>query len=138
VTGLILRPATLKDADAIASVHIAARRAAMPWLPDLHSDDETRAWIGDVVLPRQVVWVAVRDGQVAGVAALDGSVLEQLYVLPEAQGQGIGGALPRSSSRMALGTRRASRTCGTSGVPARSSPRSAAGRRAPNGPTRHR
>jgi GNAT superfamily N-acetyltransferase len=93
VTGCILRPATADDADAIASVHTSARRQAMPWLPALHSDDETRAWIRDVVLPGQTVWVADRDGQVVGVAALDEGMLEQLYVHPDAQGQGVGTAL---------------------------------------------
>jgi GNAT superfamily N-acetyltransferase len=93
VTGVTLRPATPDDADAIAVVHRAARREAMPWLPVLHSDEETRAWIRDVVQPRQAVWVAVREGQVIGVAALDGGMLEQLYVLPEAQGRGIGSTL---------------------------------------------
>ena len=41
MTDVTLRPATPDDADAIAVVHRAARREAMPWLPVLHSDEET-------------------------------------------------------------------------------------------------
>lgn len=93
MTPFQLRPARPDDADAIATIHTEARRAAMPWLPTPHTLDETRHWIAALVLPRQVVWVAEREGRVAGVAALDGTTLEQLYVLPAAQGQGVGGAL---------------------------------------------
>jgi L-amino acid N-acyltransferase YncA len=65
----------------------------MPWLPELHSEAETIAWIEHVVLPHQDVWVVEVDDRVVGVAALDGKVLEQLYVLPSHQGQGVGSDL---------------------------------------------
>lgn len=95
-TGVVeinVRRAGLEDADAIAGIHTAARREAMPYLPQLHTDEETRDWIARVVLPTQQVWVAEREGQVIGVAVLDGSTLEHLYVLPEEQGGGVGSAL---------------------------------------------
>jgi len=88
-----LRRADLDDAVAIAEVHVAARREAMPWLPELHSDEETRDWIASLVLPQQVVWVADSDGIVAGYAAIDVPSLNDLYVRPGRQGQGVGGAL---------------------------------------------
>lgn len=65
----------------------------MPWLPNLHSDDETRDWIANIVLPTQAVWVAELDGQVVGYAAVDGSELNDLYVRPGMQGKGVGSAL---------------------------------------------
>ena len=69
-------------------------REAMPWLPDLHTPDEDRAWIADRVLRRQTVWVAEAAGQVVGVASLDADdMLTQLYILPGHQGAGIGSAL---------------------------------------------
>src|SRR5262245_57507415 len=68
-------------------------REAMPYLPHLHTDEETRAWVAEVVLPRQEVWVAETGGRVVGVAALEGDMLQQLYILPGYQGQGIGSAL---------------------------------------------
>ena len=88
-----LRRARPEDADAIVHIHTAARREAMLYLPELHTDEETRDWIARVVLPTQQVWVAEREGRVIGVAALDVSTLEQLYVLPGEQGHGVGSAL---------------------------------------------
>lgn len=81
------------DADAIAEVHLAARREAMPYLPEVHSDAETYAWVAEHVIPRCEVWVAEVAGRVVGVAALEGEYLEQLYIFPGYQGTGIGGAL---------------------------------------------
>lgn len=93
MTAFQLRPATPQDADAIAEVHTVAMRTAMPYLPALHTDDETRAWIVGTVLPHQEVWVAEADGRVVGVAALEDDMLQQLYLLPGYQGIGIGSAL---------------------------------------------
>jgi hypothetical protein len=42
VCPLLIRPAVAADADPIASVFLAARRAGMPWLPLLHSGAATR------------------------------------------------------------------------------------------------
>jgi GNAT superfamily N-acetyltransferase len=89
----ILRPAESRDADEIAEVHAVAMRTAMPYLPELHTDAEIRAWVAEVVLPRQAVWVAEAGGRVVGVAALEGEMLQQLYILPGYQGIGIGSAL---------------------------------------------
>src|SRR6056297_1200908 len=38
--GMTICEATISDAPMIAAVHRASRRAAMPWLPDLHTPDE--------------------------------------------------------------------------------------------------
>ena len=89
-----IRPAEPRDADAIAAVHRASMREAMPWLPDLHTPDEDRAWVAQVVLPRQDVWVAEAGGRIVGVASMDAEdMLTQLYILPGHQGAGIGSAL---------------------------------------------
>jgi GNAT superfamily N-acetyltransferase len=89
----LIRPAEARDADAIAMVHRTSMREALPYLPDLHTEDEDRAWVANVVLPHQEVWVAEAGGRVVGVAALDGDMLAQLYILPGEQGRGIGSAL---------------------------------------------
>lgn len=88
-----IRAATPGDADAIATIHTSARRDVMPYLPELHSDDETRSWIREIVLPSQAVWVATVGETAAGYIAIDGSTVEALYVSPGHQGQGIGSAL---------------------------------------------
>jgi GNAT superfamily N-acetyltransferase len=80
------------DAPAIADTFLAAR-AEMTYLPRLHSDDETRAFIREVVMRDLEVWVCEGEGGVLGFAALGEDMLEHLYVLPQAQGRGIGSEL---------------------------------------------
>ena len=89
----MLRPARPEDAPAVADVFLAAREAAMRYLPQLHTDEETRAWIERVVLPGDEVWLAEEDGRVLGFAALHADVLAHLYVAPDVHGKGIGSAL---------------------------------------------
>ena len=89
----LIRTAEPQDADAIAAVHRTSMREALPYLPDLHTADEERAWVANIVLPHQEVWVAAVGGRVVGFAALDGDMLAQLYILPGEQGRGIGSAL---------------------------------------------
>ena len=88
-----IREARGADGPAIAEVHIAAKKEGLPYLPDLHTDDETRAWVQDVVLASCDVHVAEVDGRLVGFAALSAGLLEHLYVLPAFQGIGIGGSL---------------------------------------------
>ena len=89
----VIRAAVAGDAGEIAEVHTVAMREAMPYLPYLHTDEETRAWVAEVVLPRQEVWVAEANGRVVGVTSLEGEMVQQLYILPGYQGVGIGSAL---------------------------------------------
>jgi len=65
----------------------------MPYLPNLHTEDEIRLWIRDILLPGHEVVVAEVDDRPAGFAALDGDELAHLYVHPGLQGPGIGDAL---------------------------------------------
>jgi GNAT superfamily N-acetyltransferase len=88
-----LRPARPADASELAEIYLGAHADAMAYLPKLHTDDEVRAWIRDVVVPGHEVVVAVGDGHLAGFAALDGDVLGHLYVHPALQRVGIGAAL---------------------------------------------
>jgi len=98
-----LRPACAEDADAIAEIHLCARREAMPWLPVVHSDDETREWVATIVLPNQDVWVAESDGRLAGYVTLDGAELNDLYVRPGMQGKGAGSALLAKAMELSPG-----------------------------------
>ena len=90
-----IRNATIEDAPAIADIFIAAR-ARMPYLnPGLHSREETRAFIYNVVSD-QTVLVAEKDG-IAGFAAMEPqngeSWLHHLYVHPARQNAAAGSLL---------------------------------------------
>jgi ribosomal protein S18 acetylase RimI-like enzyme len=88
-----MRKARPEDAEGVADVFLAARADAMPYLPDLNTDEETRAWIRDVVLSEHDVRVVDVDGAVVGFLALGAETVEHLYVRPGLQGMGIGSAL---------------------------------------------
>jgi GNAT superfamily N-acetyltransferase len=88
-----LRRARADEAAALADIQLAAMRDAMPYLPELHTDEETRAWMRDVVLPGSEVYVAEADGRTVGFVALGAELLEHLYISPDSQGRGVGSAL---------------------------------------------
>lgn len=88
-----IRPARSRDAEAIANVHLDSRREAMPWLPVLHSHEETMAYFADHVLANEEVLVAEVNELVVGFMALEGARIDHLYISPSYQGRGIGGKL---------------------------------------------
>jgi chorismate mutase/GNAT superfamily N-acetyltransferase len=90
-TDLLLRPADARDAAAVAMVHLESRAAA-PMPPPAHPEHEVRAWLSGR-LSADEVWVAERDGHVAGYARLTEAWLDDLYVAPPYAGRGVGSAL---------------------------------------------
>jgi GNAT superfamily N-acetyltransferase len=93
MTDALLRRARPSDATAVAALHLAARRHAMPYLRELRSDDEVRAWTRDTLLPKAEVWIAESAGQPVGYLALVDDILDHLYVAPGHQDQGVGSLL---------------------------------------------
>jgi GNAT superfamily N-acetyltransferase len=87
-----IRPAEPADAKAVANVFLAAR-ATMSYLPDLHTDGETFAWIANQVLVHDDVLVAEERDAIVGFVAIHDEFLEHLYVDPAHHGRGIGTAL---------------------------------------------
>ena len=86
-----IRPAVSTDAEEIAAVHLASRAVGMPFLPPQERVwGEVVWWIENVVLAECRVWVAVRGAETVGFAALDGDVLDQLYLRPDVRRQGVG------------------------------------------------
>jgi ribosomal protein S18 acetylase RimI-like enzyme len=88
-----LRRAVPEDAAVLTDIHVRARRESMSYLPDTNSAEEVLAWIREVVLTHDEVWVAARGEDVVGFLALSDDLLYHLYVYPEDQGQGAGSAL---------------------------------------------
>jgi ribosomal protein S18 acetylase RimI-like enzyme len=86
-----VRPATEADAEEIAAVHQESRAATMPYLPpQKRAHDDVVRWVREVVLEECQVWVAARGDRVLGYAALDGDMLDHLYLRSDARRQGIG------------------------------------------------
>jgi diaminopimelate epimerase len=92
IDAIRVRRARPSDADAVADVFTASFRT-LTFLPRLHTPDEDRWFIRDVVLEQREVWVAEEDERIVGFAALEQDELTHLYVHPDAQGRGAGGAL---------------------------------------------
>lgn len=91
--GFRLRDGAPGDAERLTTLYRGARAVAMPWLVSPHDEASTRWWVEHVLLAEQRVRVAHDGDGVLGFAALDGAWLEQLYVDPDCQGEGIGRTL---------------------------------------------
>ncbi len=97
-----IRSADASDAADIASVHVAAWRAAFTFLPPrllegMTADAVLPKWRGDLGDPTSSMFVAVGDGGVVGFLQLradetDGEVMS-LYVDPARWSQGVGTTL---------------------------------------------
>ncbi|NYE38469.1 GNAT superfamily N-acetyltransferase/chorismate mutase [Nocardioides cavernae] len=93
-TDVTLRLATADDLPAVAEVHLAARAGAgEAFPPGVHTDDEARAWVAGWDLADHDVCVAELDGSVVGYTRSTPTWLDDLYVVPGAQGRGVGTAL---------------------------------------------
>jgi GNAT superfamily N-acetyltransferase len=94
--GVVIRRAEAEDAAAIAGILRASRRAAMPWLPELHTPEEDLAFVAGQVLRQAEVWVAC-DPALLGFVARRGEWLDHLYLAPSRRGEGIGQTLLRQA-----------------------------------------
>ena len=85
--------------DAAATVHRASLDLVLPWLKGLHTPDQDRWFYREQVFATCEAW-GVFDGAVlTGIIAFREGWIEQLYVLPEAQGRGAGSALLQVAQR---------------------------------------
>ncbi|MFC5178913.1 GNAT family N-acetyltransferase [Nocardioides taihuensis] len=89
---LTLRRGGVEDSEAVADVHLAARReAAMP--TGVHPDDDVRQWLRGRIEGGDEVWVAETGDGVVGYARLTPGWLDDLYVVPGHARSGVGSAL---------------------------------------------
>lgn len=89
---MLIRPGRQADSRKCAEIHMEAR-AAMSYLPDLHTPAQVVLWMQDVVFANESVIVAEIDGAVVGYASYSGKFLSNLYVMPGMQRQGVGSSL---------------------------------------------
>lgn len=111
---VVIRPATVDDADRIAEVHIASLREAYrgvvaeEYLEGLDVEGRRSTWRDRLTNPARdtSVWVATEDGTVVGFASVGPSLDEDaerttlqiytIYLEPRAWGQGIARELMRT------------------------------------------
>ena len=90
---MLIRRALLEDMPEVAALHRLTMRTSLPFLPDLHTPDEVRAYFQEHLFPANEIWVADEGGALIGYAARGGGWLNQLYVHPGHQGRGVGDTL---------------------------------------------
>ena len=90
---LVLRPGVPADAEELAALLVATRRAAEPAMPPMVSSQEQAVVFLGRRIEQAEVWVAERDDALVGFAIISGDWLHSLYVAPDHQGEGIGSAL---------------------------------------------
>jgi GNAT superfamily N-acetyltransferase len=88
----MIRRARAEDTHEIGDVFVTSLET-LTFLPRLHTLEETRRFIVEIVPRDHELWVAEEDGRVVGLAAIGEDTLGHLYVHPDSQGQGIGTAL---------------------------------------------
>jgi GNAT superfamily N-acetyltransferase len=93
LAGPKLRKAEPRDLPAIAGLFRLVRETCLPFLPQLHTREEDMEFFRERVFAGFDLTVAERDGLIAGYSAVSPGWLEQLYVLPQFQGQGVGAQL---------------------------------------------
>jgi GNAT superfamily N-acetyltransferase len=89
----MLRCLALDDMDLAARIHRVAFDHALPTLAGLHTPDEDRWFYRERMFPTCQLWGAFDASEMLGVIAFRDGWIDQLYVLPSAQGQGVGSRL---------------------------------------------
>lgn len=93
-----IRQAGIADVPVVARVFRASFRHTYPHFPELHTPQEDLEFFSMKVFPQNRVYVAEAggsDGQrrIVGFIAFTTEMVNQLYVLPDAAGRGVGSAL---------------------------------------------
>jgi len=81
------------DMPEAAVVHRLAFDERLPWLAGLHTPDEDRAYFVGAVFDECEVWGAWDRERLLGFIAFREGWIDQLYVRPGAQSQGVGNRL---------------------------------------------
>ncbi len=87
-----IRPYTDDDFEATVTMWRAVMADTYTFL-QLHTETEDRGYFQRVIAAENDVWVAEDGGVVVGFLAMQGSLVDRLYIAVERQAQGIGTAL---------------------------------------------
>jgi GNAT superfamily N-acetyltransferase len=91
------RGATVDDADSVATVFLRSRKELVAFAPLAHPDDNVRDWVRRRLIPAGNTTVVVVDGLIVGLLTIsrgdDCGWVQQLYLLPEWIGRGLGAQL---------------------------------------------
>jgi hypothetical protein len=91
--GIKLRPYHPQDLAQVVAMWRASKRAAFPYVAAQQSytlEDDT-AYFREVIATECKVWLAEVDGQIVGLMAMKGSLIDQLFVDVDFQGRGRAG-----------------------------------------------
>ncbi|MDX1416280.1 MAG: GNAT family N-acetyltransferase [Candidatus Promineifilaceae bacterium] len=99
---MIIRPYQDSDRAQVVSIWRASKRKAFPYVEVqqqyTHAQDDH--YFRSVIARNCEVWLAEDDGQIVGMMALEGDLIDQLFVAPSAQGQGAGTALLNKAAEL--------------------------------------
>jgi GNAT superfamily N-acetyltransferase len=93
---IVIRRAAIDESDAIARLLRHVMKTCLPYLPDLHTPAEDRAFVRDRTFARCAVWVAASPpsgAMIHGFCAFRDGWVDQLYVDPAFHRQGLGARL---------------------------------------------
>jgi putative acetyltransferase len=89
----MLKQLTIEDMDAAAAVHRTSFDQALPTLAGLHTPAEDRRFFRELMFTKCQLWGSFAHREIVGIVAFREGWIDQLYILPEWQGRGIGTAL---------------------------------------------
>jgi GNAT superfamily N-acetyltransferase len=87
------RPLEFDEMEEAARVLRRSFDQRLPWLAGLHTPEEDRWFFREKVFRQNRVWGALDAGAIVGIIAFTSDWINQLYILPEFQAQGIGSKL---------------------------------------------
>ena len=97
MSAVLIRQAGIADVPVVARVFRASFRHTYPHFPELHTPEEDLHFFSATVFSQNSVYVAEATDsgarQIVGFIAFTSEMVNQLYVLPDATGAGVGSAL---------------------------------------------
>lgn len=99
-------PETLSDAGRVHALSWQSSHRAFcsPAFVAQNTPESHARSLGESMARGERTWLLRADGAPAGVVSVDGSLIENLYVLPEMQNRGLGSALLRFALTRCAGT----------------------------------